>query len=73
MPEARNKPIVLVQPGFIQDDSQTMLTLPGDPLHPTIPGWDIPEDTRFVLREGKRLSVKVPIVKSEPQERRRYR
>jgi Do/DeqQ family serine protease len=26
-----------------------------------------------LLREGKRLSVKVPIVKSEPQERRRYR
>jgi Do/DeqQ family serine protease len=26
-----------------------------------------------LLREGKRLTVKVPIVKSEPQERRRYR
>jgi hypothetical protein len=31
-----------------------MLTLPGDPLYPTIPGWEIPEDTRFVLQEGKR-------------------
>ena len=51
---ARSKPIVRVQPGFIQDAAQTMLTLPGDPLHPTIPGWDIPEDTRFVLQEGKR-------------------
>ena len=51
---ARSKPIVMVQPGFIKDATQTMLTLPGDPLHPTIPGWDIPEDTRFVLQEGKR-------------------
>ena len=51
---AATKPIVCVQPGFIKDDVQTMLTLPGDPLHPTIPGWEIPEDTRFVLQEGKR-------------------
>jgi hypothetical protein len=43
-----------VQPGFIKDDEKTMLTLPGDPLHPTISGWEIPEDTRFVLQEGKR-------------------
>jgi 8-oxo-dGTP pyrophosphatase MutT (NUDIX family) len=51
---ASAKPIVCVQPGFIKDEVQTMLTLPGDPLHPTIPGWEIPEDTRFVLQEGKR-------------------
>jgi 8-oxo-dGTP pyrophosphatase MutT (NUDIX family) len=51
---ARTKPIVRVEPGLIKDDTQTMLTLPGDPLHPTIPGWEIPEDTRFVLQEGKR-------------------
>lgn len=51
---ARSKPIVRVMPGFIKDEVQTMLTLPGDPLHPTIPGWEIPEDTRFVLQEGKR-------------------
>jgi 8-oxo-dGTP pyrophosphatase MutT (NUDIX family) len=50
---ARTKPIVRVQPGFILDEIQTMLTLPGDPLHPTIPGWEIPEDTRFVLDPGK--------------------
>lgn len=51
---ARAKPIVRVQPGFIKDDVQTLLTLPGDPLHPALPGWEIPEDTRFVLEEGKR-------------------
>jgi 8-oxo-dGTP pyrophosphatase MutT (NUDIX family) len=50
---ARTKPIVRVQPGFILDEIQTMLTLPGDPLHPTIPGWEIPEDTRFVLDHGR--------------------
>jgi 8-oxo-dGTP pyrophosphatase MutT (NUDIX family) len=51
---ASTKPIVCVQPGFIKDEVRAMLTLPGDPLHPTIPGWEIPEDTRFVLEEGKR-------------------
>ncbi len=30
------------------------LTLPGDPLFPTIPGWDVPEETRFVLQDGAR-------------------
>jgi 8-oxo-dGTP pyrophosphatase MutT (NUDIX family) len=50
---ARTKPIVRVQPRFILDEIQTMLTLPGDPLHPTIPGWEIPEDTRFVLDHGR--------------------
>jgi hypothetical protein len=30
-----------------------MLTLPGDPLYPAIPGWEAPEDTRFVLEKGR--------------------
>lgn len=46
--------IVRVQPGFIRRDDLTMLTLPGDPLHPAIPGWEVPEDTRFVLEDGRR-------------------
>lgn len=50
---ARTKPIARVQPGFIKTADKTMLTLPGDPLHPTVPGWDVPEDTRFELEEGK--------------------
>ena len=29
--------------------------------------------TLGLIREGKRISVKVPIVKTAPQERRRYR
>lgn len=50
---ARLKPIVRVQPHLVRDEHQTMLTLPGDPLVPTLPGWEIPEDTRFVLEEGR--------------------
>jgi hypothetical protein len=30
------------------------MTLPGDPTFPTIPGWDVPEETRFVLQDGNR-------------------
>ncbi len=50
---ARAKPIVRVQPNLIRDERQTMLMLPGDPMMPTVPGWEIPEDTRFVLEEGR--------------------
>jgi 8-oxo-dGTP pyrophosphatase MutT (NUDIX family) len=46
--------IVRVQPGLHKGPHETMLTLPGDPLYPAIPGWEVPEDTRFVLEEGKR-------------------
>jgi 8-oxo-dGTP pyrophosphatase MutT (NUDIX family) len=49
---ARQARIVRVQPGLIRDGNRTMLTLPGDPLHPALPGWESPEDTRFVLEEG---------------------
>lgn len=49
---ARSKPIVRVMPGFHKDDTATMLTLPGDPLFPTIAGWEVPEETRFVLEDG---------------------
>mgnify|MGYP002629647162 CR=1 FL=1 len=51
---ARGRKIARVMPGFVRNDSVTMLTLPGDPLFPTIPGWDVPEETRFVLEGGKR-------------------
>jgi 8-oxo-dGTP pyrophosphatase MutT (NUDIX family) len=51
---ARSKPIVRVMPGFFKDGDRATLTLPGDPLYPTIPGWDVPEETRFVLQDGAR-------------------
>ena len=47
--------IVRVQPLLIRDAERTMLTLPGDPTFPTIDGWDIPEETRFVLQDGQWL------------------
>jgi 8-oxo-dGTP pyrophosphatase MutT (NUDIX family) len=50
---ARARPIVRVQPQLLRDERQTMLTLPGDPMMPTMAGWEIPEDTRFVLEEGR--------------------
>lgn len=49
---AASTPIVRVQPHLVREAHQTVLTLPGDPLLPAPPGWDAPEDTRFVLQEG---------------------
>lgn len=57
---ARRRTIVRVQPGFIKSDEVTMLTLPGDPLFPTLPGWDVPDETRFVLEEGNRWLPQKP-------------
>jgi 8-oxo-dGTP pyrophosphatase MutT (NUDIX family) len=50
---ARTKPIARVEPRLIRSAERPMLTLPGDPMYPTVSGWDVPEDTRFVLEEGK--------------------
>ena len=50
---ARNVRIVRVMPGFEKGERESMLTLPGDPLYPTIDGWIVPEETRFILEEGK--------------------
>jgi 8-oxo-dGTP pyrophosphatase MutT (NUDIX family) len=46
-------PIVRVQPQFLRDETRTMLTLPGDPTYPPMDGWEVPEDTRFLLQEGR--------------------
>lgn len=51
---AKSRPIVRVMPGFFKNGDDVTLTLPGDPLYPTIPGWEIPEETRFVLEDGVR-------------------
>ena len=51
---ARSRPIVRVMPGFIKNDKEFILMLPGDPLLPTIPGWEVPEETRFILEDGAR-------------------
>jgi 8-oxo-dGTP pyrophosphatase MutT (NUDIX family) len=51
---ARGRAIPRVMPGFFKNGGEATLTLPGDPLFPTIPGWDVPEETRFVLQDGAR-------------------
>ena len=51
---AKTRTIVRVMPGFFKNGDEVTLTLPGDPSFPTIPGWDIPEETRFVLEDGAR-------------------
>lgn len=45
--------IVTIQPALIRDEHQTMLTLPGDPTYPPIDGWEVPEETRFLLQDGR--------------------
>ena len=55
---AARTPIPTVQPGFFKNEHHTMLTLPGDPTYPTIDGWDVPEDTRFLLQDGRWQPVK---------------
>ena len=50
--------IPAVQPQLVKDPGQTVLTLPGDPTYPTIAGWDVPDDTRFVFKEGRWLPVR---------------
>lgn len=50
---ARQRRVVRVQPGFIKDETTTMLTLPGDPTFPAIEGFDALEETRFILADGR--------------------
>lgn len=54
---ARSVAIPRVQPKFFTGD-QTMLTLPGDSTYPTIDGWEVPEDTRFMLQDGRWVPVR---------------
>lgn len=52
---AQSKPIVRVSPTLLEDSStgDRVLALPGDPAVPMVEGWDVPPETRFVLREGR--------------------
>jgi 8-oxo-dGTP pyrophosphatase MutT (NUDIX family) len=45
--------IVRVQPLLFRDADRTMLTLPGDSTFPTMDGWDVPAETRFLLQDGQ--------------------
>jgi len=57
---AKTRTIVRVMPGFFKNGEEATLTLPGDPLFPTIPGWEVPEETRFVLEDGARWRPQKP-------------
>lgn len=50
---AGTRRVVAVQPGFVQTDQVTMLTLPGDPTFPPIEGFEAPAETRFILSNGR--------------------
>src|SRR6266540_2567471 len=50
---ARGHPIVRIQPVLIEYGEHKILTLPGDPLHPSMPAAQIPEDTRFVFHSRR--------------------
>ena len=53
------KLIPAVQPGFFKDEQQRpVLTLPGDATFPTIDGWEVPEETRFVLQDGRWIATR---------------
>ena len=55
---ARAKPIPRVQPGFLKRGDETLLLYPGDPLYPPIEGFEIPEETRFSLKNRRWRPVK---------------
>jgi 8-oxo-dGTP pyrophosphatase MutT (NUDIX family) len=59
---AKTRSIVRIMPGFFKNGDEVTLTLPGDPSFPTIPGWEIPEETRFVLEDQQRWSPRKPDV-----------
>jgi hypothetical protein len=50
---ARGRRIWRVEPHFTRGQDATVIRLPGDPLFPAPEGWEPPEETRFVLEEGR--------------------
>jgi hypothetical protein len=55
---ARHRRVVRVEPGFLTIDGRTLLTLPGDPLHPPLDGFETPGETRFELDHGRWRAVR---------------
>jgi 8-oxo-dGTP pyrophosphatase MutT (NUDIX family) len=55
---AQRKPIPRVQPSFLTRGDETLLLYPGDPLYPPIEGFEIPEETRFSLKNRRWRPVK---------------
>ena len=50
---AREARIVRVQPAFVEGEDSRMLMLPGDPLNPAPPGFEVPPETRFLMKDHR--------------------
>jgi 8-oxo-dGTP pyrophosphatase MutT (NUDIX family) len=50
---ARTAQIVRVQPAFVEREDSRMLMLPGDPLNPAPPGFEVPPETRFLMKNHR--------------------
>ena len=50
---ARETPIVPVKPAVIEREDDRLLMLPGDPLNPAPEGFEVPPETRFLVKNGK--------------------
>ena len=55
---ARERLVVRVEPAFIKTETETLLTLPGDPTCPPIEGFEPVEETRFRLEDGRWRAVR---------------
>jgi 8-oxo-dGTP pyrophosphatase MutT (NUDIX family) len=55
---ATTKPVPRVQPGFLERGDETLVFYPGDPLYPPVEGFEIPEETRFALKDRRWRPVK---------------
>lgn len=50
---ATSRTVPRIEPGFlVRDDGTRLVLLPGDPLMPAVPGFE-PQETRFVLADGR--------------------
>lgn len=50
---ARTTRIVPVQPAFIEQEDHRLLMLPGDPMNPAPPGFEVPAETRFLMKNHR--------------------
>jgi 8-oxo-dGTP pyrophosphatase MutT (NUDIX family) len=50
---ARTTLIVPVQPAFIEREDSRLLMLPGDPMNPAPPGFEVPLETRFLMKDHR--------------------
>lgn len=50
---ARETRIIGVKPAVIEREDDRLLMLPGDPLNPAPEGFEVPPETRFLVKNGK--------------------